>query len=39
VLGGVVIVLLTLEPRGLVGVAAKLRYRWVRHRMLVRLQA
>jgi branched-chain amino acid transport system permease protein len=39
VLGGVVIVLLTLEPRGLVGVAARLRYRWVRHRMLVRLQA
>jgi branched-chain amino acid transport system permease protein len=33
VLGGLVIVLLTLEPRGLVGLALKLRGRWVRHRL------
>ena len=32
VLGGLVIVLLTLEPHGLVGLALKLRDRWVRHR-------
>ncbi len=39
VLGGLVIVLLTLEPRGLVGLAMRLRYRWVRHRMLARVNA